>query len=269
MKPKRATVVGSTGLIGSNLVHVLEKQEVDVEQINSQTAQEDFLRMGSDSLFIAAPSAVKWQANANPAGDSASIERLIGNLALLHPQEAILFSTVDVYKNKEGCDESETSFENLEPYGKNRRYFELACSTLFQNLKIIRLPALIGPGLKKNVLFDLVHKKNLGSINTDSEYQWFDLSNLFPAIEIIRSNQVSTINFISEPIKVSQMIQVVFPEMLNEENLFDSSNSASSIYDCKSLFANYWRPENTTYMFTKKEIFLSMKKYKLENSHNA
>ena len=48
----------------------------------------------------------------------------------------------------------------------------------FDNFLIIRLTALVGKHLKKNILFDIKNKFQLDKINKNSVYQYYPIDNL-------------------------------------------------------------------------------------------
>ncbi len=263
MELESVAVIGSTGFIGSNLINYFREKQIHVEQFNSVSQRKDFLQMQSETLFIAAPNAEKWKANGDPTSDLDNINRLISNLRNCNqPKEVILFSTVDVYKDKANCDESSSDFESIEPYGRNRRYFEEACLELFPNTQIMRLPALIGMGLKKNVLFDLTHGNQLEAININSVFQWFDLSNLSRSIDILRANAIPLVNIVSQPISVDELISKVFPELIIPDGAVFKQSFGAAHYDCKSKHASLWSDKRNGYMYEKSAVLTSMKEYK-------
>ena len=59
--------------------------------------------------------------------------------------------------------------------GKN----EIWCN----NHNIIRLPALVGEGLKKNALFDIKNNNNVDLIDSRNSYQFYPLKNLWKDIK--------------------------------------------------------------------------------------
>ena len=103
-----------------------------------------------DLIVCCAPNAEKWIANKEPLKDLNNIKKLIENINHIRCKKFILLSTVDVFFNPIDVDENTLINENkLEPYGLNRRFFEKFIQDKFEDHLIIRLPALVGNGLKK------------------------------------------------------------------------------------------------------------------------
>ncbi|WP_092685106.1 hypothetical protein [Albimonas donghaensis] len=51
-------------------------------------------------------------------------------------------------------DEGSERFQQALAYGRRRRMLETFCAERFPRCSIVRLPALFGPGLRKNFIFD-------------------------------------------------------------------------------------------------------------------
>lgn len=119
-------------------------------------------------LVIAAPGAQKWLANADPDADLDGVVDLVAALRRCTADEVRLVSTIDVHSD---CS-----------YGENRKYFEEKVREVFPHAKVVRLPALYGPGLKKNALFDLLHRGE-AYVHPDSTYQWFDVRGTWAQFE--------------------------------------------------------------------------------------
>ena len=84
-------------------------------------------------------------------------QRLVETLAKARIGRLFLISTIAVLADPGGGALEDTeAFETTTPYGRNRRALEIALGTRFDTV-VMRLPALFGPGLKKNFLFDLRH----------------------------------------------------------------------------------------------------------------
>lgn len=204
----KRSLIGYTGFVGGNLLKSFEFDGL----YNSKNI-DDIKGKKIEQLFIAAPSAVKWLANKRPIDDLNSIQNILEKLQKVDAKEVILFSTVDVYGDGVGEKLNESYILNLDvhPYGRNRAIFESYIKSMFE-AKIIRLPALFGDNLKKNVIFDLLNDKMLENISLKSKFQWFDLSDLEEVVKKITSEKISVFNCVSEPIATEEIVDAFFPE---------------------------------------------------------
>jgi len=87
----------------------------------------------------------------------------------------VYVSTIYTYanlKNKKSTIESKQIYnDNISPYGLNKRIAELYVKELSSNYLIFRLPFIVGPGLKRNSVYDLTHfKKTFYTYN--SQINW-------------------------------------------------------------------------------------------------
>jgi hypothetical protein len=204
----RSALVGYTGFVGSTLHRA---RAFDV-LVNSRNA--DDLRGGDFDLLIhAGVPAVKWIANKDPAADRAAISSIRDVLATTKIKELILISTIDVYPDPSApLDES----ADIDPsrnhaYGRHRFELEQWVRAQFANVRIVRLPALFGEGLKKNVVFDLLHDNQVGDINPASRFQWYPRARLNADVEKIRARDIRLINLFPEPIRTSEIVDRFFP----------------------------------------------------------
>jgi len=164
-------------------------------------------------LVCAGVSAQKWIANREPDEDRRRIAELTAVLASVHASEFILISTIDVYPDSaNGTDETGIiEAVSNSPYGQHRYELELWAQRNFENCRIIRLPALFGPGLKKNALFDLIHQNQLAMINPAGIFQWYPIRRLWSDIEIARRANLHLVNLFTEPLPMSRIIEKCFP----------------------------------------------------------
>ncbi|MBC8168037.1 MAG: NAD(P)-dependent oxidoreductase, partial [Bryobacteraceae bacterium] len=165
-------------------------------------------------LVCAGVSAVKWQANKDPEQDWAGIQRLLGPLESVRAETVVLISTVDVYPaSANGADESfDCHGITNHAYGTHRLAVEDRFRELFPRCRIVRLPALFGHGLKKNILFDLLNDNLLESINPSSSFQYYDMSRLWTDVERAGQLDLDLVNFFTEPIRTSAILKRFFPD---------------------------------------------------------
>ncbi|MCL2488620.1 MAG: sugar nucleotide-binding protein, partial [Oscillospiraceae bacterium] len=111
-----------------------------------------------DICFYAGVPAQKFLANRDPEQDKRVIQNAMENIRRIDPARLILISTIDVFAEPAGADETTAvTTEGLHPYGLHRYMLEEWVREHCEDAFIIRLPALFGANLKKNFLYDLIH----------------------------------------------------------------------------------------------------------------
>lgn len=148
-----SALIGYTGFVGSNL----DRQMRFTARYNSANISE--IRGKTYDLVVCAGiRAEKWLANKSPERDWARIRDLLENIKKVNAGRFIHVSTIDVYENSgEGDENTPINPDHCQPYGRHRYRAEILLRELFKDLIILRLPALFGPGLKKNFVFDLLN----------------------------------------------------------------------------------------------------------------
>ena len=69
------------------------------------------------------------------------------------------------------------------------------------------------PGLKKNVIYDLLHGNQLDKINPESSFQYYDLGCLWEHISLILREGIPLIHLFPEPLTTAGMIDRLFAGM--------------------------------------------------------
>ncbi len=99
-----------------------------------------------------------FEANRAPERDAAQIAGLIAQLGRARADHFVLISTIAVLEDFAGGDDEGTqAFQQTLAYGRHRRMLEAFVEQHFPHHLIVRLPALFGPGLVKNFIFDLMN----------------------------------------------------------------------------------------------------------------
>lgn len=198
-------LVGWSGLVGGSL---RRRREFDV-LVNSGNPEALSGEFGT--VVFSAARAEKWRANADPEADSrhvADLETLLGRFTC---DRLVLISTVDVYREPIGVDEdSPTPVEGLHAYGAHRLRLEGTARRLHDRVTVARLPALFGAGLKKNVVFDLLHGNQLDRIQPASEFQYYDLDLLHEHLVRAVEADLDLVNLATEPIRTGDVMREVF-----------------------------------------------------------
>jgi hypothetical protein len=200
-------LVGYSGFVGGTLCRA---KRFDV-LINSKNTDE-FRNRDFDLVIHAGVPAVKWIANKNPEADRAAIASIRDTLATVRTRELILISTIDVYSDPSAPTDESALIDpsRNHPYGRHRFELEQWVAGHFPNVRVVRLPALFGAGLKKNVLFDLLNDNQVGAINPASRFQWYPLGRLNADLETVRAHDIRLVNFFPEPIQTCDIVDSFF-----------------------------------------------------------
>jgi nucleoside-diphosphate-sugar epimerase len=222
-----SALIGHTGFVGGNL---RAARPFDV-LVNSTNVDE--LRGRSFELVVCAGvRAEKWKANRDPDGDLAGIERLMNVLHDVRAQRFVLVSTIDVFDDPVSVDECAPA-DARHPYGSHRRLLETLCAHRFPTL-IARLPALFGPGLKKNALFDLLHDNQVEKIHPESTYQFYDVRWLWADVEKADGAGIQLVHLVTEPIAMREIVARCFGRGLR------APAAPPARYDVRSVHAGVW-----------------------------
>lgn len=194
-------LVGFSGFVGSTLI----KQQ-EFAALYRSTNIHQIAGKSYDTVVCAGAPAQKWLANKDPELDFQKIQNLVEHLKTVTCKLFILISTVDVFGDPRGVDEgSEVSEDGLHPYGLNRRHLEKFVAHHFENSLIVRLPGLIGPGLKKNVIFDLLNENNLSAIDSRAHFQFYPMVNLWYDILVALDAKLKLVHLTAAPISVAEV----------------------------------------------------------------
>lgn len=199
-------LIGSTGLVGTTLK---EKIKFDYEFNSKNIIDFSNHNYNGSDLYLSCLPATKWIINKNLEADLENIHNITKIIRNNNYNNVYLFSTIDVYlgNSKELSNEDEYISFNKLNYGNNRLLFELLVKNYlnYNNLKIIRLPALYSKNIKKNIIYDLLNNNNVSNINKNSYYQWYNLENLVDDINNYSSN---IINLFTEPVNTIDIIRL-------------------------------------------------------------
>ena len=219
-------LIGHTGFVGSNLLRDRRFGAVFNSQSIGQIDGRDF-----DDVVCAGVSAVKWWANQNPDQDRMRIEGLVRRLETIRARNFTLISTIDVYDPPLGVDERTAPVpERLHAYGRNRALLERFVAERFETRQIVRLPALFGPGLKKNALYDLMHDNRIAVINPASSFQWYPLHRLAADLGRARAQGLALLNLATEPVTMEAIRRRFFAA-----RAIGAEAAAAGYYDMRTI----------------------------------
>lgn len=201
-------VIGGSGFVGSHLLRP------GMDAYTSTTI--DSLRGKTyETIYCAGMPAEKWKANLNPAADRATMQILMDVLQTVTCSRFVLVSTVDVYDaGLPQCEEPDVcaNVYATHPYGAHRRELEEWALRTFPSTIIVRLPALFGPGLKKNALFDLLNGNRVHALRSHWVFQWYDVRWLRADIDRHIQKSHSIVNLVTPPVSLGLLQTLFFPE---------------------------------------------------------
>ena len=222
-----SALIGYTGLVGGTL-----HRTTSFDALYNSTNIEEIAGRTFDTIVCAGAPAEKWKANQNPEQDRQTIGRLTAALSQARAARVILISTTDVYPSPIGVDE-ETNLDDAHgaPYGQHRLELERFVTARFDTL-VIRLPSLFGRGLKKNIVYDLIHDNQVDRVHADGVFQFYGLHNLSRDLRIALDAGLKLVNFATEPVSVREVARHAF------DREFDNRPPGTPLrYDMRSRHA--------------------------------
>jgi nucleoside-diphosphate-sugar epimerase len=203
-------LIGHTGFVGGNL-----RVQARFDAFFNSANIEEIAGQSFDLIVCAGAPAAKWKANQDPAGDRASLLRLCNPLVRAAARKVVLISTVDVFGRTEGADE-ETVPKGATAYGQHRLELERFVASRFDTL-VVRLPALFGPGLKKNAVYDFLHDNEVGKIDSRGRFQFYDVRCLWSDVALALEVGLSLVHFATEPASMAEVARGAFGFVFSNE----------------------------------------------------
>lgn len=244
-------LIGYSGFVGTTLL-----KQREFSSLYRSTNIGDIKGKQFDTIICAGAPAQKWLANKDPQDDLNKINSLIEILKTVQCGKFILISTVDVFQNPVDIDEtSEVDTNGLHAYGLHRFYLEQFVKSNFDDSLIIRLPGLIGPGLRKNIIYDFLHKNNISQIESRGIFQFYPMINLWADIQIALKNDLKLVHFTCEPISVADVARQGFG--------FEFENHVSNNpghYNLKTIYGPLFDGRED-YQYNKRESLMAIRAY--------
>jgi len=201
-------IVGWTGFVGSELI--AEGMDLynssNIESLRGKTY---------DCIYFSGLPAEKWRINKDPEPDRKLVESILCILETVCVKRFVLISTIDVLDSSVIQDETGTHYA-AHPYGSHRRRMEEWVQTNIADHYILRLPALFGKGLKKNILYDLIFRNNIELISLETEFQWYPISHILRDIDFCIREGHRLIHLVDVPLRTRRIVSEFFPEYIDE-----------------------------------------------------
>lgn len=248
----KTALIGCTGFVGTTLQRSVTFDDgfhsTDIAAIDGKSY---------DLVVGAGAPAKKWFANLYPATDAATIDGLIGHLKTLKARIFVLVSTVDVFRSPVAVDEnSPVPTKELQPYGYNRRRLEKFVAEHFERSLIVRLPGLVGPGLKKNIIFDFLNDNNVARIDSRHVFQFYPMVNLWADIEKALSAELSLVHLTAAPVSVAEVAREAFGREFSQT----IAGVTPVHYDFRTVHAGLWG-KTGTYQYSREESLAAIRTY--------
>ena len=168
-------LVGGQGFVGSAFNRLLTQRGVPHESITRESYPRAVGSRGT-ILINASANSRKYLADQDWAADfEASVVSVVRTLRDFSADLYVLLSSVDVYNvlddPQQNAEDTVIDPLRLSTYGFHKYVAEGCVRRHASRWLIVRLAGMVGPGLKKNPVYDVLHGRPL-SIHPDSQYQF-------------------------------------------------------------------------------------------------
>lgn len=244
-------LIGYSGFVGSTLL-----RQTHFDALYRSTNIHEIAGREFDIVVCAGAPAQKWIANQDPQADLEKIEGLINHLRAMRCKTLVLISTVDVFQQPQGVnEESPVPEDGLHPYGLHRRRLEKFVQEHFAQHLIVRLPGLVGPGLRKNVVFDLHNSNQLHAIESRARFQFYPMVNLWSDIGTALAAGLKLVHLTAAPVTVAQVAQEGFGKAFDQ-----TRDGTPAAYDMQACHAQVFGGTGA-YQYSERETFQAIRAY--------
>lgn len=180
----RIFVVGGGGFVGSAYIRLFDRLRIQCASINRANYAEHVGR-SCDVLINANGNSRKYLAVRDPKTEfDATVRTVVHTLEDFRAGTYVFLSTGDVYANQE---RPQITREELAPdprrmsrYGLHKFIAEFFVKALHPEWLIMRMGGFVGPGLRKNAIFDMLNDKPV----------WLDLNSELQFISTDRAAEI-------------------------------------------------------------------------------
>lgn len=171
----KVTIIGAEGFVGSAFARHLRGKDVELREVTRKTYAE-YAGRASDVVIEAACNSKKFLAEKNPLKDfELSVAHRLRTLRDFPAEFHLHVSSVDVYSDLTRAETTaETNAIDIREsshYGFNKLLAEQLVQHHAKRWLIFRLAGMIGAGLRKNPIFDILNRQPV-FIHPDSQYQF-------------------------------------------------------------------------------------------------
>jgi hypothetical protein len=244
-------LIGHSGFVGTTLL-----KQRSFGRLYRSANIGDIAGQSFDVVVCAGAPAQKWIANKDPEADKENLQGLIRHVGTVACKTFVLISTVDVFADPMGVDEGTLVEESeLHAYGAHRRQLEQFVERRFPHHLIVRLPGLVGPGLRKNVIFDFLNDNNVHLIDSRGRFQFYPMVNLWYDIQIALNAGLNLLHLTAEPVTVAEISEEGFGRP------FDQTLARNpAVYDMRTRHASVFGVEGS-YQYTRRDTIQAVRAY--------
>ncbi|MFC4157940.1 pyridine nucleotide transhydrogenase [Chitinimonas lacunae] len=244
-------LIGFSGFVGSTLL-----RQTGFDEHYRSTNIGEIAGRSFDTVVCAGAPAQKWLANREPEDDRRKIDGLIEHLRRIDCRRFVLVSTVDVFQRPIEVDEDSPVEEaGLHPYGLHRRLLERFVEQRFPEHLIVRLPGLVGPGLRKNVIYDFLNANQLPAIDSRGVFQFYPMVNLWYDMVTALNAGLRRVHLTAEPVSVAEIARQGFGLEFDQ-----SQPTLPARYDMRSRHAALFGGQGD-YQYSARETFQAVRAY--------
>jgi len=170
-------IIGGRGFVGSAFARHAEKNNIEYRVVE-QDDYKQYAGQQCDILVNCNGNSKKFLANENPALEfDLSVKSVFNTIHDFKFNKYIHISSIDVYNDfsnpKKNSEKAVIDTAKQSNYGFHKYLAEQVIKKYVKNWLIIRMGGVLGAGMKKNPVFDLLNKKPLW-VNINSKYQYLN-----------------------------------------------------------------------------------------------
>ena len=185
-------VLGAKGFVGAAVLKELEKYDrcagIDVDNYDEHVGKE------CDIVVNANGNSKKFLAAEQPALEfDLSVRSVVRTISDFQFRKYVYVSSVDVYTafSDDASTSEKIQIDNSlqSPYGFHKWLAEQYVRKMCDKWLIARLGGMVGPGLKKGPVYDLMHEERL-RVHPDSRYQFIPTRTVGEVIRLLLTQNV-------------------------------------------------------------------------------
>jgi len=217
-------ILGGTGFVGSAFVRLCKRNNIEFVSINRNNYK-TYAGTKCSVLINANGNSKKYIANTDEMFEfDASVRSVKSSLIDFKYDKYIYLSSCDVYpdcSNESSTDEKQKiDIMSQSNYGFHKYLAELCVIHGDNNWLLFRVGGLVGKGLRKNPVFDIVNDGRLW-INRKSKLQFMNTDRLAESVLMLHNNNVSNQIFNiagRDVIEMEEVAKVAKKEIISDGN---------------------------------------------------